>query len=418
MRIIFNELQKIWNVRILLIIAFLCVVFYAMFMHHWVSEYHRFGGDRVYFAHHLTETYGTTLSQEDFEDFRLYREVILVDLDPFFADNPVFAQAGIFNFDDHENFREEFGIRYETLDDEERNLWYAVSLELGYMIRSEFVNDGAGGILTSDNVTPDAYNLMRGFQNIIGMYEINILGCDYTSPHIESFTEWHQLSERELQRLEEIQNSGELTNIMTQFTVWHTWEFGRQLAVLVILVTLVLVSSLVTTDRATRVNWLQYSSKQGRSILTKQLIAVLISAIGMTTILVAVFAGAFSFTNAFALWHNGINSFMSFPFHWLSITYGQYLLLIVAIIYVLGFGTAAFAFVLSRFSKNMIWLLFKVIPFFVAAQRLSNFILRDFLAVYIGGDIFAQITSLVIALIVGIIAVVIVTRREKIVDLM
>jgi len=170
MRIIANELKKIWNVKTLIIIALLSTLFFTSMsgylMHYprgtWLSG--------VDFAHHLTERYGTTLKREDFEDFLNYREVIVEELNPFFQSNTLLAQAGIFNYNDLDDLRQDFGMRYDTLSDEERSLLHLTSLELGYIVRTEQYGD-----LVSVNETPIAYIKMRSFSNIVGLYQSNIL---------------------------------------------------------------------------------------------------------------------------------------------------------------------------------------------------------------------------------------------------
>ena len=419
MRIIANELKKIWRVKILAIIFFLCAAYFMLFMNHYIVWYPRgtWGGG-VDFAHHLTENYGATLSQEDFEDFLTYREVIASEMDLFIASNPVFAEAGIHDFQSYEAFRVDSDYRYETLNESERSLRYALFLELGFIVRSEFIREGETVDLTSDNETPIAYLRIFNFDAMVGRYQMNILGETEWDSWIDSFMEYAPLSERELQRLIEIRDSGELLNIMPQPTTEQTQEYARSLAVLVIFVTLILVSPLITTDRANKVNRLQYSSRQGRNILKKQFTAIIISAVIMTTMLVIVFAGVFGIsTEVHAFWNNGINSFLSGAFHWLSITFGQYVLLLIGLIYLLSIGTAAFAFVLSRFSQNMIKLLFKIIPLFIATILLSNWILTDFLVIYFGSNVHMQMLSLVFSLIAGVVIAIIILHRERRVEL-
>ena len=410
MRIIINELRKIWNFKILAIIIALCAIYFSLSMMDYIRWYPSgawFG--HVEFAHHLTENYGPSLNMEDFEDFLTYRDVIVAELDQFFEANAFFRELEISGFDDLQNFREYYGPRYETLTDEERSRFYAVSLELGYIVRTEQYGD-----LTSQNVTPDAYNKINSFYNLVSFYQINIIMEDEWPSHIDSFIARHPLSEAEYNRLTQIRDSGELTSIMTQHTLFHAWRYARGLAMLVVLVTLIMVSSLVTSDRANRVNWLQYSSRQGRKIFGKQFLAVLISAVVVTTILVIVFAAVFAaMTGMYAFWNNGINSFMGATFHWLSITFGQYVLLMVVVMYMISIGAAAFAFILARFSTNMIRLMFKIIPLFTVLVVLSNRVLDNFLQVVVGGDAFMQGVLLLLVLTVGFTAAVVVVVREK-----
>lgn len=387
MRIIINELKKMWNVKILVIIIALCSVYFVASLHDWIRLYPRgtwFGS--VDIAHHLTEHYGTTLELGDFENFLEFRQVIIEELDLFVQSNAFFNEIGAYSFDDLEDIRQQLAIRYESLSDDELRKFHNISLELGYIVRT-----ARYGNLTSENETPVAYLKLRSFENAESHYRNNILGEFEWPSFIDGFMEWNPLNYREQQRLIEIRDSGEMLNIMAQDTTFHAWGYARSLAVLVVLITLILTAPLVSTDRANGINWLQYSSKQGRSILKKQFIAVLISAIIMTTILVASFISIFLITTeSHVFWNNGINSFLSPTFHWLSITFGQYVLLMIAVMYLISIGTATCAFLLSRFSPNMIKLLFKVIPFFIVAFMLSNWILSDFLVVSVGGNAFSR----------------------------
>ena len=412
MRIICNELKKIWSLKILVIIVILSgFVFISMSGN--IAGYPR----GVWFlevdmTHHLTEKYGTTLTRDDFEDFLKYEETIIQEVNEFIASRQVFIDAGIFDLDDYLAFRYETGQLYETLTDEELKQRVSITAEMGFITR---LRDGTD-IQPNPHEPSMAWRKWTSFHNVVERYRTNVLGESEWEATIDSFIAHAPLSEREKQRAIEIRDSGEITNIMTFWTVMHTWRYAVSLAPLVIFATLILVSQLITTDRASRVNWLQYSSKQGRDIFKKQFLAVLISAVFMTTLLVVIFAGVYGVrTEVYELWNNGINSFLNSRFYWFSITFGQYSLLISGIMYLLSIGTATVAFVFSRFSRNVITLLLKIIPLFIASAILSDWILEDFLAIHYGGDIILQFFALAIALFVaGIIAFVVIKRERRV----
>ena len=416
MRVIIGELKKIWNIKILMIIAILGVLF-GIAMNGYIVAYPRgtwfFDVD---FAHLLTEKYGTTLEQPDFEDFLNYEEVIIREVDEFVASRQVFIDAGIFTFADFLAFRDETGQLYETLTDEEAKQRVMITGEMGYTTR---LRDGTD-IRVNPYEPSVAYTKWISFHNVVGAYQRSVLRDSQWGAAVDNFIEGAPLNERELQRAIEIRDSGELKNIMSYWAMFHTWRYARQLGILVILATLILVSQLITTDRANRVNWLQYSSKQGRSIFKKQFVAVLISSIAMTTLLIAIFAGMYGArTDVHELWNNGINSFLNFNrFYWLPITFGEYILLTFGVMYLLSIGAAAFAFVMSRFSSNKIRLMFKIVPFFIAANMLSNWILSEFLEIYVGGDWVMQLSAAAVMLLVGILIAMFVLRREKRVELL
>ena len=415
MRVFVNELKKIWNIKILGIIA-LFSVFFAVSMNGYIAGYPR--GDwflDVDFAHYLTENYGTTFELEDFEDFLKYEETIIGEVDEFVASRQVFSDAGILSFADYWAFLEETGVLYDTLSDEELEHRVTIQAEMGHITR---LRDGTD--IQPNPYEPSlAYHKWSSFQSVVGRYHDNVLRDTEWGASIDNFMEYTPLNERERNRLYEIRDSGELKNVLPFWTIFITRAYARQLAVLVLLTTLILVSQLITSDRASKVNWLQYSSREGRNIFKKQFIAILISALTMTTLLIGIFAGIYGVrTDVHALWNNGINSFLSFEFYWLSITFGQYVLLMIGMMYLLSIGAAAFAFVLSRFSQNKIRLMFKIVPFFVVGMILSDWILSYFLAIYDGGDWWLQLSTLIVLLVVGLLMAMFVLRRENKVELL
>ena len=86
--------------------------------------------------------------------------------------------------------------------------------------------------------------------------------------------------------------------------------------------------------------------------------------------------------------------------------------------YLLNISAAAFAFVLSRFSKNMVTLMIKVVPAAIAAVFLSMWLLDEFLMIYIGGSILLKMLSLAVVFIAGIGASLFIARREKKIDVL
>ena len=417
MRVVAGELKKMWNIKVLAVIAALCVLYFISSMQSWLEHYPR--GTWLFdvdIAHHLTENYGTTLERSYFDDFLAYEENIIREVTEFIQSRQVFVDAGIYCYEDYRAFRDEFGPRYFELDNEERSLWHAVTGEFGGIIRTI---DGTD-IQPNPHEPSMAYRKLFSFHNVVGIYHMNVLGDSEWGSVIDNFIAHSSLNERGLHRAIEIRDSGELLNIMPYLTIYHTWRYARSLAVFVILATLILVSPLVVTDKANRVNWLQYSSKQGRNILKKQFVAVLISSIGMTTILVLILAGIYgAATEVQVFWNNGINSFLNPQFYWLSITFGQYSLLMAGIIYLLSIMTAVVAFILSKFSLNRTRLLFKIVPLFVSVFMLSNLILDNFLAVVDGSVAhwLFELSVLGVLLFVGMVVAIVIMRRERRVEL-
>lgn len=378
MRIIIGELKKIWSLKIIIIIAVFCASYFVLFMFTPIDFYkqHRTSGGigsiQTEFAHYLTERFGSTIEQEDLDEMLRYRDEIIASVL-----NRLPLSTG------------DSGNTMTFFDVEGNQIAPPTSQEL-----AEAVFDG---IVVMYN---DRHDLIDRFVQSNIAYNTS-------------------LRELRINRLYQIRDNDAQRSILNPIIFVHILEYLQRLAVLAILATLVLVSQLVVTDRTNKVNWLQYTSRQGRSILKKQFVAIVISAIGITTLVVFIFmAILFYATNVHAFWNNGINGFMSFPYHWLSITFGQYCLLIIGIIYLLAIGAATLAFTLSRFSKNLVLLIFKTIPLFVFAILLSNWVLGDFLSLFDTVNIFIQLLVFAGLFAVGIGVAIFVIRKEKMVELL
>ena len=417
MRIVINELKKIWNIKIVAIIAVLCVLYFMWFMAIHIANYPKYDGSlnigamQIKYAHYLTERFGSPLEQHELEEFLQNRHEIIAEINQFIQSRPMFTEYSVFSYKDFENL-----LAISSANNTEMR---AVEIYTGESGSTAIIFHSGGSYLDPmifELSHSPAYFRLQVFDGIVQMYNdkndwidrLVLSNIAYNAP----------LRDARIRRLHEIKESGEHQNIITPHTLLHTLAYGQRLAILAILATLILVSQLITTDRANKVYWLQYTSRQGRSILKKQLTAILISSIGMTTLLVIISAGIFAITNAQSFWNNGINSFMGFPLHWLSITYGQYILLIVGTIYLLSMGAATFAFTLSRFSQSKIKLLFKVIPLFLPAIFLSNWVLNDFLSIFAVGNILVQSLVFLLSLIVAIGFAVFTIIREKRVELL
>jgi hypothetical protein len=104
---------------------------------------------------------------------------------------------------------------------------------------------------------------------------------------------------------------------------------------------------------------------------------VLLSAFLLTTLLLSVFGAIYGKNGTWVFFDSGLTSFLNGFIFWFNVTYGQYVLLYAGLLYMLCLGAAALAFVLSRFSRNLITLILKLIPLFAALVFFCVFGLND-----------------------------------------
>jgi len=392
MSMVFHEMKKIWNPKILLVIALLCTLYYSIFLSFHIEHFpngHPMTED-VGYSMELLQRYGLTLEEDEYAEFvQETRAKLIAEMEMHIQSNPVFAAAGIFSYEDYERLRG----RDQLTEAENIAYWTLLGEESGF-----------------------ARFKMQALEWIESHYHHY---PQYTWPILMS----EAANQKERDRLAAIMETGEYRNIMN----WHVYEntvaYSVNLAILSVLAVLTLVSPLIVTDRARNVHLLQYTAKQGRSILQKQLAAVLLSAFLLTTLLLVVFGAIYATNGTWVFWNSGLTSFLNSYTFWFEMTYGQYLVIYIVLLYVLCLGTAALAFVLSRLSRNLITLILKIIPVFGVLALLCGFV---FVNPFSLENIIYRTTGIPgmepfvcgLVFVAGVAASLYIVRREKKVDVM
>lgn len=345
MRMVWYELRKIWNSRILLVVALLCTLFYWLFMSFYIDFFPNGHPaiEEFEYSNELLDRYGPTLEEDEYVEFiSANREKVIAEMERYIKSNPVFAKVGISSYEDYERVDK----KQNPTEAETEALWTLFGKE------SNFVRFKLQTIEWIENQ-------YREYPR-------------YVSELMSEAT-----NQKEIDRLNAILETKEYTNIMEWEVYENTVRYTVYLAILSILAVFVLVSPLIVTDRARNVHLLQYSSKHGRKILQKQLLAVLLSAFMLTTLLILIFGAIYSTNGTWVFWHSGMTSFLNGPIFLFDITYGQYIVLYIVLLYTLCLGTAAMAFLFSRFSRNLITLILKLMPMFAVLTVLCLYVFND-----------------------------------------
>lgn len=391
MRIVFYEMKKIWSVKLLLIVTLLCGLFYAIFMEFNIENFPNGhpATEEVDYSIEMTQWYGPTLDDHEFSDFMKTREELIPEAEMYIKTNPIFSEVGIYTYSDYQEMSE----KRDQTEAEYNARWTLLKEECDFV---QFK------LQTLDKIEERYYN--------------------YPEHKLEGLIS-EAKSEKELARLIEIQETKEYRNITDGYVFEDTVTYTIYLAILVILAVLVLVSPLIVTDRARNVHLLQYTAKHGRRILNQQFIAVIFSAFLLTTALLLIFGTVYSTHGTWLFWNNGLTSFLNTPidFFWFDITYGQYIIACIVLLYILCLSEAAVAFMLSRFSQNLITLIFKLIPAFAVFGALCfsvfHYTFSSTNNLYMGTSIIG-IEPIVcgLVLIAGLAVSLYIVRREKKVD--
>ena len=186
---------------------------------------------------------------------------------------------------------------------------------------------------------------------------------------------------------------------------------------------IILIIPLLIADRSRNVNLLQYSSKTGRKILRIQFTAAISSAFVLSAVLVTLVFTPF-IKVAGEYWNVSIMS-SGIRGMWLyNVTFGQYVLLLAGMIIASCIGSAGFAFILARFSSNIVNVMIKAVPVCAALAALLG--ISVFMALSNNNSVFNQVLGgrvvlpeLIVCVAlgtVGAIAAALVVKRERRVD--
>ena len=277
------------------------------------------------------------------------RQPIEDEADAFIAGYARFGEKGIFTYAQFDDFWvNERGAFISFAHDRARwELWF-VLLGPG----SGFVGRKIGMLDDLLHMYTYAYSRTLFDWQVEGMVDSYAARMVYMTPFAQ-------------RRIEGIYDNQDYLNIMCRMafniTVGYMWRF----VVMAVLGSFVLVMPLLTVDRMRNIKTLQYTSRVGRYILKRQLVAAVLSSVVLTTLLLAVFGGLyFRETGVLRFWGHGVFSFTNPNILLFDFTFGQYLLILTAFAYAAALTAALLATVAAHFSRTLIAATIKVIPLF------------------------------------------------------
>ena len=298
------------------------------------------------------ERFGPTMEPEERAqvDAQLADEIAVFD--DMVADLPEAAAAGIVDYPSYTAFEEAWVERWQDASHDDR---FRADSELH------------ARIVENTNL----YRLQE-LQTMMNGYDTrneNLISQDKSL--------FSQYSPEEQDRIRELENPAREQGYLSMHLEETTTNFAKYVAVWVALSVILLLSPVLVRDRLHRVRALQWSSRQGRRTVDVQCAAGLLSALALTAANLAVYGGLFVAQGPLALADTPLYSFVTSRFVWFDGTYGQYLLVLVALVAALGMACGALALFLSRYSSTYVVMLLKATPLFVGAGALFGSWLLD-----------------------------------------
>ena len=311
MRIILNEIKKIFYFKRICLLILGSLLIYKMFIS---FELDYFPNGRpeldVYnITVEMINNYGNEMDDIELEDLKNIYKNKLKEADEFFINNEDFNQVGVYSYEDYEN---------KCSCDTENQKFNDINWK--YLKKDE------GDILWE-------------LQELPGIIEL------YEDRNTNYYSEYGNCKKHE-ERVNDIISSKENQSILSYLVFNNYNNLIKDLGICVIIGIAFILTPLFLKDKKDKIDYLQYSSKCGRQIFKSKLIAGVISAIIIITIEIIIFFILYRGNNTSMFFNSNINSVLNDEF-WISITFFQYILLTIVALYIIGIITAFISMFIS-----------------------------------------------------------------------
>lgn len=334
------ELKKIWRPGLLLAIALIGLVFYdtrpGFYLEYfWDSSDWR--GAQAQLSAGWLEAYGTTMEPEE----RAQLDGQLEELEAEFARQVAqisgAAEAGITDYESYLDWEESYhnSARAEAQAEDDSDLSWAIYYT------------------TNLNTIESLLQFMENYDTLAEGEVPEVWGGE-----VGEYSPAHQPS---VQRVEDVRAEG-VSGFLPAAAIGSADNFFHYFAIWCVFSAMLLLSPTLVRDALRRTRAMQWTSRRGRGVLNAQMGAALLSGALLTLLNCAAYLGPFLATGALRFWNCPLVSVWNAEFPWFDWTYGQYLLILLGLTFLLALAASGFTVVLSQFSASYVAMLLKAIP--------------------------------------------------------
>jgi len=329
MRLLLQEIKKIWNPVIVMIIMAFGLIYYVLFSSFYIQYYINGSENQAAFdlASEWSQKYENTLEYDEYEEIVRQLESEKLQFADQLKDIPLAVENNITTYEEFRAFENEYFDRRsdgKVEPDTERTKWTIIDNSNLFRIQSieQTIRDYK---LKSERNLSDFFN------------------GEHTDAEEERLIELNQSAIKFGYIPSGILDS--TTGLTISFMIW------------VMISVIILLSPTIVRDRLNRIQNLQFSSFTGRKILFAQIKASLASAAILTVLNCLIYGVLLISKGALVLKDFYLYSHEYVP--WFDWTYGTYLLVLAGMALIIGMMTGGFTVFLSRYSRNYIGMLIK-----------------------------------------------------------
>jgi len=312
MRIVVNEIRKLFSVKIICLLLLVSFFVYQQFI---MFEFKHFPNGRPLLddfraTQKMLVDYGESMDSEEFKDFKGIKEQRIAEATEYLKSQKEMVAAGIDTYEEFSNM---------DLENEKLAALHSK------IIFEDFV-DVFWEILARDG--------------IIDRYE-----------HPERFNE-HELTPKQNARMDELVENGSAKAIFT-FMVFENYNvLMKYVAILIFLNIMIILMPLYIRDKRNHVQLLQYTSKTGRSLFSHKLLSGLTASLIIITAQLTFFFFMYRGNDTSMFFPLSINSIFNIFVSWYDLTFFQYIVLTVICAYLLGIALVLVGAWISSIAPN------------------------------------------------------------------
>ncbi|AEB74978.1 hypothetical protein ADU80_09520 [Clostridium botulinum] len=387
MRVIFDEIKKIFNPKMVFLLIIINILMYFMFIEFSIKYFPngRPEGDIFRVVTEMRKKYGTHIDNKEFQDFKNIYNEKLKEVNKYIKENKEFKKCNINTYDEFLDQYDKYVLSDDKEGEEFRKLHSKIVFDEGVDLFWEI---------------PERQRIIE----------------DYENKNKNIYRGYVDLNLKRKDRIKEILSSGDETSVFHDMIISNYNELMRYGSIIILLSTVFMISPVFIKDKKNKINYLQYTCKGGRGIFKKKIVAGIIASFIITTAQLTCFFIIYSHNNTYKFLDCSINSIFSSTLFWYDLSFRKYIVITVIAIYMLVLAFSLIAMMISSLVKNYIGLVGFQVPIviytfiFILDKIIMNiFSIRD-------SKYFFEMWYLCIFLI-PIILIVIVWRKEKVLDI-
>lgn len=387
MKIIFNEIKKVFQLKMIILLAIISLIFYCLFISFYIDYFPngRPALDTYNIFVEMIGEYGESMDEDEFLDFKTVYKKEVEKADQYLKSNDKSIKAGITTYDEFIDSYDEFidsnpDSRGKELEDLHRYIMFKEKVDLFWELGTrEYIID--------------QYEKKQHLGKKLGI-----------------------INEKQEIRLQEIIDSGNINSIFPFLVFENYMDLIRRVLALILVSIIFMISPIYIRDRINKINYLQNTSKVGRKLFKKKIVAGLISSFIIISLYLVFMFSIYSFNNIEMFFNVNINSVFNGFIFWYDFTFIQYIALTVIAVYILGFIMTLMVAFVSSIAPNYITVIGVQVPIaFIFLSIVSEYLIDRLTMIHLPKQ-FLPIAYFILTAI-GIVLIVLEWKREKILDI-